>query len=354
MEMLSRENLFVLIVTDYADLSDSLRRWGVPTIAYKEPAMGDLREAALEKATRSIAPVRGIMTTVLRFGVGDKGYRFLVCAEELDRLCGLLWIVANDLEKLTIEISLLITETGRKRFANNFQTQKLILEPFKHINAIATLHMLIHANMDGHLTEDFIFDFGLAWAEETPRTAEDVIYYISSIVADGDEASEQNDYMRMIRQYLKGFRLFQLLLQYPDQGVKLKGGSFNGWRFHDAGKYLSFQLWCRRALVLRKVCRWHEILEVVEYPIKWYPAIGNAADAAMAYYLKAIALLSRFKPALYNFRIAQTLQPNDADIEREYVRTRSYVPPDREEVIVRHPNLLRHRWYRIERTWTWA
>ncbi|KAI9722302.1 MAG: hypothetical protein M1812_001774 [Candelaria pacifica] len=292
--MVSQENVFLHIVTDRVDLSDSLQRLGVPSITHEIP--GIVYKAFelqwirnLEKAVHYTGPLQSILTVFPQSRMSLEYYKFS----------------PDDLNKEALKVILLMGATSSRRFPD-VKTQKVILQPFKQLSALATLSIQEDMEIDLHTCEEI----EIALVQEGPKKADGIVHPIKSIIEEGVEALLQNGYLCTIIRYFRVGNFINLLMEYSDPESRLKAV-------------------CPPKLGSSKDMQVAGVLEILLYFIRHYPDFGSAPDAAKVYYSKAIALRSlfQFAPALTDLRTTQGMQLNDVDVHREIIRTLPYVLP---------------------------
>lgn len=266
-DVLYRENVFVLIVTNYRFLVDDLGLAGLASLS---------RGGAAQRFARYS------LRAVFAFHASDLGpytNYFMIPAEDLELFCSLFWLLrVRRYHQITLHLTVLPPIGDQQR---SIAKQEALLRPFQQLWHIA------RAAVDGDVDPCVVQRLKKSLTEKIPLSAEARLRFVMSLEAEGDQCLRRSDYFGGAVTYYKAFATCQTFTPFIDQCFA--SGSASKPVSEILGSKVSLRLMSNITLAFLKLRAWNDVMESAMTCLMEL-GLDQSTIRVMAHFRKAIAL----------------------------------------------------------------
>lgn len=273
-DVLYRENVFVLVVTNYRFLVDDLGLAGL---------------ASLSRGGAARRFARYSLRAVFAFHASDLGpytNHFMIPAEDLDLFCSLFWLLrVRRYHQITLHLTVLPPIGDQPR---SIAKQEALLRPFQQLWHIAS------AAVDGDVDPCVVQRLKKSLTEKIPRSAEARLRFVMSLEAEGDQCLRRSDYFGGAVTYYKAFATCQTFVtqfgaHMIDNRVDPESVSGILSEILVTSSKVSLRLMSNITLAFLKLRAWNDVMESA-YRCLMELGVNQSTIRVMAHFRKAIAL----------------------------------------------------------------
>lgn len=267
-DVLYRENVFVLIVTNYRFLVDDLGLAGL---------------ASLSRGGAALRFARYSLRAVFAFHASDLGpytNYFMIPAEDLELFCSLFWLLrVRRYHQITLHLTVLPPIGDQQR---SIAKQEALLRPFQQLWHIA------RAAVDGDVDPCVVQRLKKSLTEKIPLPAEARLRFVMSLEAEGDQCLRRSDYFGGAVTYYKAFATCQTFTPFIGH-LCVSGSDAKSVSEILVNSKVSLRLMSNITLAFLKLRAWNDVMESA---MKCLLELGlhQSTIRVMAHFRKAIAL----------------------------------------------------------------